>query len=109
MDHPPNGFLAPQGGGSPIPLTRVELTLGRDDRCDVPIRFPNVSNQHAKLRFQNGLWYIHDLGSTNGTRVNGERIVEALLRPGDEIAISRHRFRIDYFFPGDDRPGSAGR
>ncbi len=96
MSLEPNGELVPQGGGDPIPLIREELFIGRRETCDIPLHFPNVSNQHAKLMFRKGYWYVRDLGSTNGTKVNGQRVVEKLLHPGDEITIAKRRWTIKY-------------
>lgn len=62
--------------------------LGRSRECEIVIADPNVSRRHADLRLEAGAWVISDLGSTNGTRVNGHRIQEAeVLRPGDEIEL----------------------
>jgi adenylate cyclase len=79
------------------------LTLGRRDSCDIPLRFPNISGQHAELTFRNGYWYIRDLNSTNGVKVNGVRIQEKLLHPRDEISIGKRRFVIEYELPADRR------
>lgn len=91
-----HGELVPLGGGDSIPLIRDSLTIGRRESCDIPLRFPNVSSQHAMLSFRDGYWEIRDLGSTNGIKVNGARCYKKLLRPGDEISIAKRRFRIDY-------------
>jgi len=97
MKPPENSELVPLGGGDPIPLLRAQLTLGRRESCDVSLRFPNVSGQHCELSFHEGVWYIRDLGSTNGTKVNGQQIQSTkLLRPGDEITIAKRRFTIQY-------------
>ena len=91
------GELVPIGGGDTIPLMRSPLTMGRRESCDVCLRFPNVSGQHCELKFQDGAWYIRDLGSTNGTKVNGQRLQgNKALRPGDEITIAKRRFTIQY-------------
>lgn len=91
--------LVPIGGGDPIPLLRERLTLGRRESCDICLRFPNISGQHCEFFLQDGVWYVRDLGSTNGTRVNGQRVQQKLLRPGDEIAIAKRSFTIQYTLP----------
>ena len=65
------GVMYPVGGGDPIPLTKVEIVIGRRPGNDIRLDFENVSGKHCKLRFANGLWMARDLGSTNGTTVNG--------------------------------------
>ena len=90
------GELTPVGGGDPIPLTKDLITIGRRDSCDICLKFQNVSSNHCELRFRNGYWQIVDTGSTNGIKVNGQKIDRKALRPGDEIAISSHRYTIQY-------------
>jgi adenylate cyclase len=91
-----NGELVPVGGGDPIPLIRDTLTLGRRESCDIPLRFPNVSGLHCELSFRDGYWYIRDLNSTNGIKVNGVRVPVKLLHPNDEITIAKRRYTIRY-------------
>jgi hypothetical protein len=63
-------------------------TLGRSRECDVVVHDANVSRRHAELRLAAGGWVITDLGSTNGTRVNGRQIRGSeTLRAGDEIEL----------------------
>ena len=96
MPMQPNGQLVPVGGGDTIPLLRTRLTLGRRESCDVCLRFPNVSGQHCELQFNDGVWHIRDLNSTNGVKVNGDRTLRRPLRPGDEIDIAKHKYIIQY-------------
>ena len=91
--------LVPVGGGDPIPLLKSPLVFGRRESCDICLRFPNVSGQHCELFLQDGIWYIKDLGSTNGTKVNGQNVQQKLLRPGDEIIIAKRRYKIQYTLP----------
>jgi adenylate cyclase len=93
-----NGQLVPLGGGDPIPLVRDVLTIGRRESCDIPMRYPNVSGLHCQLSFDKGYWFIRDLGSTNGVKVNGSKIHQQkkLLHSGDEVSIARRRFLIEY-------------
>jgi adenylate cyclase len=72
------------------------LTIGRSENCDVPLRFPNVSVRHCELTFRNGYWHIRDTGSTNGIKVNGQRVQQKYLHPKDEISIAKRKFIIDY-------------
>jgi hypothetical protein len=64
------------------------LTLGRSRQCDVVLSDPNVSRQHAEIRPRGGSWVLSDLGSTNGSQLNGRRIDgPEVLKPGDEIEL----------------------
>ena len=91
-----NGELVPVGGGDSIPLVRSQMSIGRRESCDICLRFPNISGRHCELVFHDGYWYVRDLGSTNGVKVNGQRVQQKVLRPGDEIAIAKRRYTIDY-------------
>jgi predicted component of type VI protein secretion system len=72
-----------------------ELLLGRQLTCDVVLGDLTVSRRHARLVFRDGHWVIQDLGSTNGTRVNGVRVGRCELQPGDDIDLGDERLRID--------------
>jgi pSer/pThr/pTyr-binding forkhead associated (FHA) protein len=64
------------------------VTLGRSSKCDVVLDDPNVSREHAELRPRGGSWVLTDLGSTNGSSVNGRRIdAPTVVKPGDEIEL----------------------
>jgi Protein of unknown function (DUF3662)/FHA domain len=64
------------------------VTLGRSRECDVVLSDPNVSRQHAEIRPRGGSWVLNDLGSTNGSCLNGRRIeAPEVVRPGDEIEL----------------------
>lgn len=103
MNYEVHGELQPIGGGDPIPLIREELTIGRRDSCDIRLPFPNISGIHAQLTFRNGYWYIRDMNSTNGVKVQGIRVQEKLLHPRDEITIGKRKYFIDYELPADRR------
>jgi len=89
----------PAGGGDNIPLIREKLTLGRRETCDVCLRFPNISGVHAELSYREGFWYIRDLNSTNGVKVNGVRVMEKLLNPKDRLTIGKRDYVINYEVP----------
>lgn len=72
-----------------------ELLVGRHHSCDVPLPNPTVSRRHARLVFRDGKWIVQDLGSTNGTAVNGTTVVRCELRPGDSLFLGDERLRID--------------
>jgi adenylate cyclase len=101
MSFQANGELVPTGGGDTIPLIREKLSIGRRESCDVCLRFPNISGMHAELVFKAGYWYIRDLNSTNGVKVNGVRVQEKLLHPRDKVTIGKRDFVIRYDLPAD--------
>lgn len=90
------GELVPIGGGDTIPLLRTSLVMGRRESCDIVLRFGNVSGQHCQLSLDSGYWFIQDLNSQNGTKVNGHRVVRKRLDPNDTIGIARHKYTIQY-------------
>jgi hypothetical protein len=72
------------------------VTLGRSRQCDVVLDDANVSRQHAEIRPRGGSWVLTDLGSTNGSRLNG-RPVEGpeVVRSGDEIELGATALRFE--------------
>jgi pSer/pThr/pTyr-binding forkhead associated (FHA) protein len=65
--------------------------IGRSRHCDLVLGEPTVSRLHAELREENTGWVIADLGSTNGTWVNGWRVQRAELSAGDEVVLGAQR------------------
>ncbi len=91
------GILKPLGGGDPVPLRKIELVIGRRPSCDICLDFTNISGKHCLLRFHNQVWHVKDLGSTNGTTVNGATLSsEHTIMPDDEFGVAGHLFTIDY-------------
>jgi len=88
------GELLPVGGGDPIPLLKPHLMIGRRESADIVLRFPNVSGHHCELILEGGHWTIRDLRSSNGTKVNGTRVTEQRLKPGDKVSIAKHEYEI---------------
>jgi adenylate cyclase len=91
------GDLVPVGGGDTIPMLKKQLLIGRRESCDIVLRFANVSAHHCQLTLDAGYWFIEDLNSRNGTKVNGARISgKKRLDPGDSLAVAKHQYRIQY-------------
>jgi hypothetical protein len=75
------------GDGRRNVLSGSRVVLGRSREADIVLQDPNVSRRHAELRRDEGGWQIVDLGSTNGIKVNGRRVNNQPLSPGDQITI----------------------
>lgn len=90
------GELIPVGGGDPIPLFKRSMLVGRRESCDIVLRFSNVSAHHCQLTVNGGYWYVKDLDSRNGTKVNGVRVTEKRLDPGDELSVAKHVYEVKY-------------
>lgn len=73
--------------GAVFELRGTRMVLGRDKNCDIAIRDSNVSRSHAELVLDGSTWMIRDLGSTNGTFVQGREISRASLRDGDMVTV----------------------
>jgi pSer/pThr/pTyr-binding forkhead associated (FHA) protein len=82
--------------GQAVPLMSEQVAIGRDPSQDLPlVGDSTASRRHAVLYYTNGSWVLRDEGSSNGTWVNGVRIQEQPLFPGDEVRIGHSRFRFD--------------
>ena len=81
------GSLVRLADGVSTALTKPSVTIGRLPECDVVVDDAGASRQHARIRRTEGGFVLTDLGSTNGTMVNGEPIQEHVLEHGDRITI----------------------
>jgi hypothetical protein len=71
------------------------VVVGRSRGCACVVGDPTVSRRHAVIRYGDGAWWLRDLGSMNGTYVNGSRIVDDVeVRPGDEVAFGAALYRL---------------
>jgi hypothetical protein len=75
------------GAGARIPVTGQRVTIGRLSSCTVTIEDSTVSREHAALVRRGDRWWVVDLGSTNGTSVNGVHAAEQPVAPGDRIEL----------------------
>lgn len=80
-------LLQSPNGPQPIPLESTAVSLGRGLGNDVILEDTRVSRHHAQLRYRQRRFWVTDLGSTNGTFVNGERVNESALRDGDVVSL----------------------
>ncbi|MGH2909955.1 MAG: FhaA domain-containing protein, partial [Solirubrobacteraceae bacterium] len=83
-------------GGKRLVVGDDGATLGRSRSSDVMVDDPNVSRAHAEVRAHGSSWVLTDLGSTNGTRLNGRRVTQPeVLGPGDEIEVGTTTLTFD--------------
>jgi hypothetical protein len=81
--------------GRRVQVTDDPVTIGRLPDCDVVLSDHNVSRRHAEVRREGAEFVVVDLGSTNGTRVNGSGVKERRLSDGDEITVGASRLRFE--------------
>ncbi len=93
--------LIPLEGGQPIAIVKDMTLVGRTEGCDLRIDHKSVSKMHCVIVKTDGLLLLRDLGSTNGTRVNGARVRRAALLPNDQLSIAQFRYKVDF---GPDLP-----
>ncbi len=92
----PFGQLTPCGGGDPIPLIKKQLVVGRRNETDIQLKFNNVSGQHCRMTLESGYWFVHDLNSRNGTKVNNRQVMRKRADPGCKLSIARHDYILQY-------------
>jgi predicted component of type VI protein secretion system len=95
--------LVPVEGGAAIEIDKDLTLVGRKEDCDLRLDHKSVSKLHCVIVKTDGLLLLRDLGSTNGTRVNGQRVRRAALLPNDKLSIAQFTFRI--LFGADLPPG----
>jgi hypothetical protein len=101
------GFGAHPGSGSAqlsiiyqgerMAVTKDRFVIGRGKQSsDLTLKDPNVSRQHAMIEYQNGVYFMVDMGSTNGVEYNGQRIARKQIAEGDVFRICDHDLRFTY-------------
>jgi hypothetical protein len=81
--------------GPDITLDRAMVVVGRHPACDTRLDSLRISRHHCCMTQENGEVVVRDLGSTNGIRINGQRVEIGRLRPGDELSIAHIRYRLE--------------
>ncbi len=88
--------------GRTLELSVERTTVGRVEENTFQIAAPSVSSRHAEILLRGSEVLVHDLNSTNGTFINGEKITEAVLLPGQTLRLGQVELKID-----DGQPVSA--
>jgi predicted component of type VI protein secretion system len=86
--------LLPLNEGPSILLDKGILLIGRHPECDIQIDSRKVSRRHCCIAQVGEALVVRDLGSTNGIRINGVRVLEGRLKSGDELTIGNSRFQV---------------
>ena len=97
-------FTLEDGSTITSPLDVDLITVGRAEDSIVPLPSPSVSGQHAILKARSDGYYVQDLGSRNGTRVNGATIEESILNDGDRVSFGDVEA---IFYASDEVPAEA--
>ncbi len=101
--------LIPEDGGSPIEITRDLTLVGRKpELCDLVLDRGSISKLHCLIVRTDGLLFIRDLASTNGTKVNGQKVTRGALLPGDELSFASVKFRV-HLGPGQSQRVGANQ
>lgn len=83
--------------GQKFPIAKDEFIIGRGTKtADLPIKDGNISRRHAAVIWQNGSWYIKDLGSTNGVEFQGRKIDSKRVEEGDVYQLCDYEVRFTY-------------
>ncbi len=90
--------------GANIPLDKPIVLIGRHQECDIQIPSRKISRRHCLLAQVNDHIAVRDLGSTNGIRINGVKVLEGNLHSNDELMIGNMSYRIHW---GDDEPNGV--
>ncbi len=89
----PGSLVLPTG--ERFTLAQAVVSVGRMAECNLVLADPNVSRNHAEIRPDGDGYKVFDLGSTNGTKINGIRVQEHVLSDGDEIAFGNTTMRFE--------------
>jgi pSer/pThr/pTyr-binding forkhead associated (FHA) protein len=80
--------------GLEVPVNQDWMVIGRGRTADLVLSDPTISRAHAAIGFDRGSFFVQDLGSTNGTRVNGEVEPRTALRDGDDLQLGKLLLRF---------------
>lgn len=101
--------LIPLDGSKPIVISEDVTLVGRKRGVvDLYVDHPSISKLHCLIARTDGLLFFRDLGSTNGTKVNGQRVTRGALLPGDELAFAKVKYRV-HLGPGETQVSPTER
>jgi pSer/pThr/pTyr-binding forkhead associated (FHA) protein len=80
--------------GPSIQIDKPILLFGRHEECDIQLNSKKVSRRHCVVAQVNDYLVVRDLGSTNGVRINGQRVAEGKLVPGDELQVGNFKYQV---------------
>jgi pSer/pThr/pTyr-binding forkhead associated (FHA) protein len=80
--------------GPSIQIDKPIILFGRHEECDVQLNSKKVSRRHCVVAQVNNYLVVRDLGSTNGVRINGQRVAEGKLVPGDELQVGNFKYQV---------------
>ncbi len=86
--------LVPIEGGPALEILKDLCVVGRKEDCEIRLDHKSVSKHHCVIVRTDGLLLVRDLGSTNGTRVNGTRVRRAALLPNDKLSFANFHYRV---------------
>lgn len=89
-------MLVPLDGSAAIEVSKELTLVGRKEDCDLRLDHKSVSKLHCIIVKADGLLLLRDLGSTNSTRVNGQRVRRAALLPNDQLTIANFKFKVQF-------------
>ena len=97
-------FTTPEGASGEVELTAERMGIGRADDNAIAIGDASISSHHAEIAIEGDAWVLTDLGSTNGTKVRGERVERIEMSHGGKFTLGS----VECVFVGDDAGYSAG-
>jgi len=100
--------LKKSGKRKAIDLETAVTVIGRRPECDVRIPLMQVSRKHCRILQQDNRTIVQDLGSVNGTYINNERVMEAVLRAGDRLSVGTFDFTVQIDGVPEHVPGADG-
>ncbi len=94
---PQGAALSVTYNGERFAVNKERFVIGRGKQSsDLTLKDPNVSRQHAMVEYQNGVYYMVDMGSTNGVEYNGQRIARKQIAEADTFRICDHEIRFSF-------------